>query len=355
MDKQHILDVARVFDNYFLDSRAYYLYCYGKVPCVIWISGVNGERVLEYLKSEYAETITGIYQNSKYERSKKKTLYQRTILLMRDNCMVELLGDYCEILHTHEDYVTADTLIKEISRFKRREKKKDFEINLVAKTEDGLDLKPVEIKKTRLDLNLYYGDDFAEVDRTIVSRLTKKDDKGIVLLHGLPGTGKTTYLRYLVGRLKKRVLFLSPSLANNIMNPDFMDLLIENPNSVVIIEDAENIIMDRRVSSDSSVSNLLNISDGILSDFLRVQLICTFNHPLSMVDSALMRKGRLIAKYEFGKLSIAKAQRLSDHLGLTTIIEKPVTIAEITNQGEPEHRSERVEVVGFRRHSVMNN
>src|SRR4030095_1172698 len=158
--------------------------------------------------------------------------------------------------------------------------------------------------------------------------------KGIVLLHGLPGTGKTTYLRYLVGRIKKRVLFLSPNIAGNLMDPDFIDLLIENPNTVLIIEDAENIIMDRRSNKDSSVSNLLNISDGLLADFLNVQLICTFNSPLTMVDSALMRKGRLIAKYEFGKLSVSKSQRLSRHLGFDKLIASPMTIAEIANQDE---------------------
>jgi predicted alpha/beta-fold hydrolase len=67
------------------------------------------------------------------------------------------------------------------------------------------------------------------VDAIIQHRLNKKGDKGIVLLHGLPGTGKTTYLRYLIGRLKKRVLFLSPNVAGNLMDPDFIDLLIDNP------------------------------------------------------------------------------------------------------------------------------
>src|ERR1043165_6432280 len=167
----------------------------------------------------------------------------------------------------------------------------------------------MEVKRTKLNLDLFYEDDFRPIDELIRRRLNQKNDKGIVLLHGLPGTGKTTYLRYLIGRLKKKVLFLSPSVAYNIMNADFMDLLIDNPNSILIIEDAENVIMDRRVSNDSSVSNLLNVSDGLLADFLRVQLICTFNHPLSMIDNALMRKGRLIAKYEFGKLRLAKAQR----------------------------------------------
>ena len=107
----------------------------------------------------------------------------------------------------------------------------------------------MEIKKTKLDLNLFYEDDFKEVDDVIQKRLKQKNDKGIVLLHGLPGTGKTTYLRYLIGKIKKRVLFLSPNVAGNLMNPDFIDLLIDNPNTVLIIEDAENIIMDRRTSA----------------------------------------------------------------------------------------------------------
>jgi ATP-dependent 26S proteasome regulatory subunit len=176
-----------------------------------------------------------------------------------------------------------------------------------------------------------------------------------VLLHGLPGTGKTTYLRYLIGKIKKRVLFVSPSVAGDIMNPDFIQLLVGNPNSVLIIEDAENVITDRKLSNNASVSNLLNISDGLLADFLNVQLICTFNSSLTMIDSALLRKGRLIAKHEFGKLSIEKAQRLSNHFGFDTVIDKPKTIAEIANPHDKEYEAERVEVIGFRKQEVLMN
>jgi SpoVK/Ycf46/Vps4 family AAA+-type ATPase len=212
----------------------------------------------------------------------------------------------------------------------------------------------MEIKRTRLDLDLFYGGEFKETDELIRQRLNKKNDKGIVLLHGLPGAGKTTYLRYLIGRIKKRVLFLSPSVAGNLMNPDFMEMLIENPNTVLVIEDAENVIMDRKINQGSSVSNLLNISDGLLADFLNVQLICTFNNSLTLIDTALMRKGRLIAKHEFGKLTTGQSQRLSDHLGFTTLIKHPMTIAEIANQHERPAEPDRIEVIGFRRHELIN-
>jgi len=355
-NQQKIIDANSIFQNSFLDCKAYYMYCYHKTPCITWADQLNTEKVLKYIKSEFADAITGIFQNSKYNRKKKKALFFTTIILLKDDCLIELGGDYCEVLHTHEDYDMANALIKEVSRFKRREKKKKFEINLVSKDNYGLELKAMEIKMARLNLDLYYEDDFKEIDKIIQNRLTRKNDKGIVLLHGLPGTGKTTYLRYLIGRLKKKILFVSPATANEIMNPELMDLLIDNPDSVLIIEDAESIITDRKLSGNSSVSNLLNISDGLLADFLNVQVICTFNSSLTMVDNALMRKGRLIAKYEFGKLNVEKGQRLSDHFGFDTIIDKPMTIAEIANQHEKaEATNERIEVIGFRRQEALMN
>ena len=169
-----------------------------------------------------------------------------------------------------------------------------------------------------------------------------------------PGTGKTTYLRFLIGKVKKRILFVPPSVAANITNPEFMNLLLDYPNSILIIEDAENIIMDRQITGSSAVSNLLNISDGLLGDCLNTQIICTFNMPISKIDSALMRKGRLIAKYYFGKLPVAKAQYLSDKLKLENNITEPMTVAEIFNQNEQKFEDKRINVIGFRREEMMN-
>ncbi|MBS1564561.1 MAG: AAA family ATPase [Bacteroidetes bacterium] len=352
--QQMIVNTTSIYNRSFIDSRAYFQYCYHKVPCITWVDQVNAAKALDYIKTEYADTVTEIVEYSKYNRRKGKTQYSTTLVLMRDNCLLEIGETYVEVLHTSDDYLTAHALVKELSRFKRRERKQDFEINLVIKDDYGLSLKGMEIKKTKLDLSLYYEDEFVVLDKLIQQRLNRKKDKGIVLLHGLAGTGKTTYLRYLVGRLRKRVLFLSPAVAENIMDSEFMELLIDNPDSILIIEDAEDIIKDRRTSPGSSVSNLLNISDGLLSDFLNVQLICTFNNPLSLVDSALLRKGRLIAKYDFAKLSVGKAQRLSDHLGFKNIITKPMTIAEIAHQNEKEYSQDRIEIKGFRRDLIEN-
>jgi len=344
-----------IFDHQYLESKAFYLYRFKTVPNLSFMDDIDVTAAFTYIQSNLKNNIVDIYQNCVYNRMDSIQQFNKTIFVLSNKVMIELGGQYAEILYPPDKHGFADNLLKALSIYKQPEKKQDFEINIITFSNGSLELKPFPVNPTLLDLDLYYNSDFKTVDDLICDRLNQQNDKGIVLLHGLPGTGKTTYLRYLIGKIKKRVLFLSPSVAGNLMNPDFIELLIDNPNTVLIIEDAENIIMDRKLNSGSAVSNLLNISDGLLADFLNVQLICTFNSAVSMIDSALMRKGRLIAKYEFGKLGIEKAQQLSNHFGFDTLINRPMTIAEIANQHEREEQSGTEKVIGFRRASEMVN
>ena len=352
---QKVINANNVFGDCFLDSKTLYLYCFNLLPSINYIGHIDGEKSFAGFKERFSGLIDHVHQYQWYKIKRNAYQFDKTILLLSNNCILEFDDNYCEIYHDGKQQDFVSTVTSLVNEFKERQRRQPLEINLIVQVRSRLELKAMEIKRTKLDLDLFYEDEFRLTDEIIRKRLNQKNDKGIVLLHGLPGTGKTTYLRYLIGKIKKRVLFLSPTVAGNLMNPDFIELLIDNPNTVLIIEDAENIIMERKHNSGSSVSNLLNISDGLLADFLNVQLICTFNSSLTMVDSALMRKGRLIAKYEFDKLSVSKAQRLSKHFGFDTVITRPMAIAEIANQHETAHQKEKVEVIGFRRQEVMMN
>ncbi|MEO7312459.1 MAG: AAA family ATPase [Chitinophagaceae bacterium] len=352
-DQQKVINANSVFDNGFLCGKSLFLYCFQKIPSSNYIWGIDGEKALEAITSHFGHLVTSIHGYRRYDNSKKNYVFDETFVVLQNGCILEFDDRYCEIYHdgSQGDFITECTRM--VKKFKERSRRKPLEINLISRSRNGLELKELEVKRTKLDLDLFYDDDFKEVNDTICKRLCRDKDKGIVLLHGLPGTGKTTYLRYLIGKIKKRILFVSPNIAGDITSPDFIQLLVNNPNSVLIIEDAENVIMDRKISNNAAVSNLLNISDGLLADFLNVQIICTFNSSLTLIDSALMRKGRLIARYEFGKLGIAKAQRLSDHFGFTETITQPMTIAEISNPGETRYEPKQVSVIGFRRMEQM--
>jgi len=349
-----IVNINDMFDDDFLDARRLFLHSFNTLPNEFYIGHIDGEKAFTAFKEKFADKITRVYQYRWYDKKKKEARFSRALMLLDDQCLVDFDSWSCELWYGDKQAQFITTMAEIVSPFKERQRREPLEINLVVKGRNKLELKAMEIKRTKLDLGLYYSSEFADIDEVIRKRLNKKKDKGIILLHGLPGTGKTSYLRYLVSRIKKRVLFLSPSVAGDLMNPEFIELLTGKPDTVVIIEDAENIIMDRKLNPGSSVSNLLNISDGLLADFLNVQLVCTFNSPLTLIDSALLRKGRLIAKYEFGKLNVAQSQRLSDHLGFTTIVTRPMTVAEIANQHEREQETGQMETIGFRRQKIEN-
>jgi ATP-dependent 26S proteasome regulatory subunit len=100
------------------------------------------------------------------------------------------------------------------------------------------------------------------------------------------------------------------------LKPDFISFLLRNRNSILVIEDAEKVITTREnLSENSVVSTILQLTDGLFSDYLNIKIICTFNTSIDRVDKALLRKGRLIATYEFKPLSAEKTNKLLKGLG----------------------------------------
>ncbi|MET0466174.1 MAG: AAA family ATPase [Chitinophagaceae bacterium] len=340
-------------DNDYLGQDAFYLSYFKRIPSKNYIGSIGIEKAFRFIQEKYDAAIVDVFTSSSYYRLKERQETDKIVIIMKKKIMVTLDCTWVDIFFPAKEKQWADQLVEELNDFQLPPKEEEYEISIITSNSRGLFLKRVPLTPYTLDLELFYNDDFAGLDRVIKDRLSKQNDKGIVLLHGLPGTGKTTYLRHLAASLPKRVMFVSPSAAANLMSPDLMNILLDNPNSILVIEDAENIMMNRKYNSDSSVSNLLNISDGLLSDCLNVQILCTFNCPLDLIDPALMRKGRLIARYEFGKLAADKAQALSDHLGFKTHIDRPMTIAEVTRQNDAPENAREKDVIGFRRRDIL--
>jgi len=230
----------------------------------------------------------------------------------------------------------AGTNLKEILAdfTPRKEKNKNNIFLIIGSAGDGFGLKDFQTRlpTKEMDLELNYGATFVKKHQTIINRLNTQNNSGLVLLNGQPGTGKTTYIKYLTTLLDKKIIFVPPSMAEGITAPTFLPFLMEHKNSILVIEDAEKVVGSRESSdTNNGVSNILNMTDGILGDCLNIQIIATLNTPREKVDAALLRKGRLIAEYEFAELPLENVEKLFKHLDIKDKPEGPMTLTDIYN------------------------
>ena len=128
------------------------------------------------------------------------------------------------------------------------------------------------------------------------------------------------------------MIYMSGDLVDKLSDPSFITFIRQQKNSIFIVEDCEELLSSRNGGNrmNAGLVNILNISDGLLSDELCIKFICTFNAPLKDIDEALLRKGRLAARYEFKDLTTDKVNQLIKEESLDIPEQThPMTLAEI--------------------------
>lgn len=331
--------------NYINQMRMFLGY-FNSIPNVKTVYEIEFDKTKIFLEEEFKNEIVAINYNE--DCSKKSREYSDLFYVFNNKMLINIYSDNFYILFDSKHEALAENIIKKIIPFIKK-RKRTKEISLVVTTQRGLDTKEIEIKKPKLAIDLHYNDDFKAVHQTVLKTLKLKKRKGLFLFHGLPGTGKSTYIKYLIHHQNKKVIYISPKMAGNLDSTAFTEFLIDNENSILVIEDAEELIVSRENNQNSHLSFLLNLTDGILADSLGIQVIATFNTDIKNIDKALLRKGRLTAIYEFKELEFQKVNTLFEYLKIENHETfKSMTLTDIFNFKEHNFNTKKEKArIGF--------
>ena len=104
---QKVININNVFDDRFLDTKILFLHCFNVLPSLNFINQVDGEKAFNTFSERYKDNISRVHRYRWYKLKKKNYQFDRTVVIMKSNCIIEFDDDYCEIKPTFKKVYEA--------------------------------------------------------------------------------------------------------------------------------------------------------------------------------------------------------------------------------------------------------
>lgn len=173
-----------------------------------------------------------------------------------------------------------------------------------------------------------YSSEVSEKFEKAVSALQDKNPFGrLLLLQGPPGTGKSYFLRNLISRIDAMHVFVPSSMVGELTGPGLVGTLLgwranESQPIILIVEDADEAIQKRKSGNAGVLSDILNLTDGLLGELADIRIIATTNAEKVDIDEAILREGRLFDSIQFNLLTKEHCIELCKKRGFEELADK---------------------------------
>jgi ATPase family associated with various cellular activities (AAA) len=214
--------------------------------------------------------------------------------------------------------------------------KKGFVFALAAGM-SGYHLSRIGAAGTPIERGNYTSEIMDQYDHVVADLKADSPCGRLVIMSGIPGGGKTFLMRSLLADVPNAAfVVVPPHLVKDLGSPELIPALVQAKNHgfdgpvVLVLEDADKVLVNREAGDMAAISSLLNLGDGILGGVIDARILATTNASALEMDPATKRRGRLCKHMTVGNLTPKHASDVLKRLtGKVVRVAKDVTLAEV--------------------------
>lgn len=238
---------------------------------------------------------------TEYDIESDESIINEVYLYHKEDNIEKLLSDLHDISDKLDD--NAETT--------------DINYKVLSLGSNGLELNDLDLGiYDDENIELYYNDDIIK-RKNKLQRLIQKNKKGISIIHGERGVGKTTLVKSIISSIEKKSVFVPTTLFETLINnTEFRTFLKINKDIVIILDDSELFFSEIYSKSNIFTNNLLQLVDGLDSDMFNLNIIVILNvENIEEIDHILLECNNLLDVLHVNNLDNIKAKELSKYLG----------------------------------------
>jgi hypothetical protein len=115
--RRRIANVNTLFNAQYIDPKGLFVCTFNEVPSAAFITDVNVNDAYPFLRKMLSGLINATYQHSHYNYDTRKLEFNVTFLVLNDNRLIEVGGDYVGIYYGKLNYNGVEALVKELAAF----------------------------------------------------------------------------------------------------------------------------------------------------------------------------------------------------------------------------------------------
>ena len=116
--RRSIQDVEGLFTDHFVEVKACYVQRFDQLPCVSFIGELDITTAFAFLHERLGLEIVTVLQHAYFDHEEDKMFFNNSIMILSSHRMIEVAGNYCQLLHRPYQYDWARALIKELAAFR---------------------------------------------------------------------------------------------------------------------------------------------------------------------------------------------------------------------------------------------